>query len=181
KSPLVVFFPTVVESHLGFLVQGPYRTTPSRDNIPPGDPWNQHLVRETSSLLVEALRWMRDSAMLDVAALRCLPLDREKFPKDSRFAPMSEGVRQALQHEALLPTFDGGHVTAQQAKLARTQELRELFSQEQVSALFGSEVAAWLSGDITQDKAPEIRQYLMRELDIDEIRPEKLVPSLTKE
>jgi hypothetical protein len=33
KSPLVVFFPTVVESHLGFLVQGPYRTTPSRDNM----------------------------------------------------------------------------------------------------------------------------------------------------
>lgn len=46
KSPLVVFFPTVVESHLGFLVQGPYRTTPSRDNIPPGDPWNQYLVRD---------------------------------------------------------------------------------------------------------------------------------------
>jgi len=181
KSPLVVFFTTVVESHLGFLVQGPYRTTPSRDNIPPGDPWNQYLVRETSSLLVEAMRWMRDNAMLDVAALRCLPLDREKFPKESRFAPMFDAVRQAFQDEALLPTFDGGHVTAQRAKLARTQELRELFSQEQVSALFGSEVAAWLSGDITQDKAPEIRQYLMRELDIDEIRPEKLVPSLTKE
>lgn len=180
KSPLVVFFPTVVESHLGFLVQGPYRTTPSRDNIPPGDPWNQHLVKETSSLLVEAMRWMRDNAMLDVAALRCLPLDREKFPKGSRFAPMFDAVRQAFQDEALLPTFEGGHVTAQQAKLARTQELRELFSLEQVAALFGSEVAAWLSGDITQDKAPEIRQYLMRELDIDEITPTKLLPSLTK-
>lgn len=180
KSPLVVFFPTVVESHLGFLVQGPYRTTPSRDNIPPGDPWNQHLVKETSGLLVEAMRWMRDEAMLDVAALRCLPLDREKFPKDSRFAPMFDAVRQAFQDEELLPTFDDGHVTAQQAKLARTQELRELFSPEQVAALFGSEVAAWLSGDITQDKAPEIRQYLMRELDIDEITPTKLVPSLTK-
>lgn len=180
KSPLVVFFPTVVESHLGFLVQGPYRTTPSRDNIPPGDPWNQHLVRETSSLLVEAMRWMRDNTMLDVAALRCLPLDREKFPKGSRFAPMFDAVRQAFQDEALLPTFDGGHVTAQQAKLARTQELRELFSPEQVAALFDAEVAAWLSGDITQDKAPEIRQYLMRELDIDEITPTKLVPNLTK-
>jgi len=180
KSPLVVFFPTVVESHLGFLVQGPYRTTPSRDNIPPGEPWNQHLVKETSGLLVEAMRWMRDKAMLDVAALRCLPLDREKFPKDSRFTPMFDAVRQAFQDEELLPTFDGRHVTAQQAKLARTQELRELFSPEQVAALFGSEVAAWLSGDITQDKAPEIRQYLMRELDIDEITPTKLVPSLTK-
>ncbi|UZR28061.1 sacsin N-terminal ATP-binding-like domain-containing protein [Methylococcus mesophilus] len=180
KSPLVVFFPTVVESHLGFLVQGPYRTTPSRDNIPPGEPWNQHLVKETSSLLVEAMRWMRDKAMLDVAALRCLPLDREKFPKGSRFAPIFDAVRQAFQEEALLPTFDSRHVTAHQAKLARTQELRELFSPEQVAALFGSKVAAWLSGDITQDKAPEIRQYLMRELDIDEITPTKLVPSLTK-
>lgn len=180
KSPLVVFFPTVVESHLGFLVQGPYRTTPSRDNIPPAEPWNQYLVKETSGLLVEAMRWMRDEAMLDVAALRCLPLDREKFLKDSRFAPMFDAVRQAFQDEELLPTFDDGHVTAQQAKLARTQDLRELFSPEQVAALFGSEVAAWLSGDITQDKAPEIRQYLMRELDIDEITPTKLVPSLTK-
>lgn len=180
KSPLVVFFPTVVESHLGFLAQGPYRTTPSRDNIPPGEPWNQHLVMETSSLLVEAMRWMRDNAMLDVAALRCLPLGREKFPKDSRFAPMFDAVRLAFQDEELLPTFDERHVTAQQAKLARTQELRELFSPEQVAALFGSEVVAWLSGEITQDKAPEIRQYLMRELDIDEITPTKLVPSLTK-
>jgi hypothetical protein len=183
SSPLVVFFPTVVESHLGFLVQGPYRTTPSRDNIPPGDPWNRHLVKETASLLVEAMRWMRDSQMLDVSALRCLPLDREKFlqGQGSRFAPMFEAVRQAFQDEALLPRFDGGHVVAGQAKLARTQELRELFSPEQVAGVFGSEVAAWLSGDITQDKAPEIRQYLMRELGIDEITPTKLVPSLTKQ
>jgi len=180
KSPLVVFFPTVVESHLGFLVQGPYRTTPSRDNIPHGEPWNQHLVKETSSLLVEAMRWMRDKAMLDLSALRCLPLDREKFPQDSRFVPMFDAVKQAFQKEALLPTFDGGHVSADQAKLARTQDLRELFSPEQVAALFGSEVAAWLSGDITQDKAPEIRLYLMRELDINEITPTKLVPSLSK-
>lgn len=180
KSPLVVFFPTVVESDLGFLVQGPYRTTPSRDNIPHGEPWNQHLVKETSSLLMEAMRWMRDKAMLDVSVLRCLPLDREKFPRDSRFAPMFDAVQQVFQKEALLPTFDGGHISAEQAKLARTQELRELFSPEQVAALFDSEVAAWLSGDITQDKAPEIRQYLMRELDIDEITPIKLVPSLSK-
>lgn len=180
KSPLVVFFPTVVESHLGFLVQGPYRTTPSRDNIPPSEPWNQHLVKETSGLLVEAMRWMRDNAMLDVTTLRCLPLDREKFPKDSRFAPMFDAVRQAFQGEELLPTFDDGHVTAQQAKLARTQELRELFSPEQVAALFGSEVAAWLSDDITEVKTPEIRRYLMRELDVDEIRPERVMPNLTK-
>ncbi|MBU1230268.1 MAG: DUF3883 domain-containing protein [Proteobacteria bacterium] len=180
-SALVVFFPTVVETHLGFLVHGPYRTTPSRNTVPPDDPWNQHLVKETSDLLVEAMRWMRDNTILDVAALRCLPLVREKFPKDSRFAPMFDAVRKAFQSEALLPAFGDGHVTAHQAKLARTQELRELFSPEQVAVLFGSEIAAWLSGDITRDTAPEIRRYLMRELDIDEITPTKLIPNLTKE
>lgn len=180
KSPLVVFFPTVVETHLGFLVQGPYRTTPSRDNIPLGEPWNQHLVKETSRLLVEAMRWMRDNAILDVSALRCMPLDRDKFPKDSLFAPMFDIVLQAFEEQELLPTFDGRYVTAHQAKLARTQELRQLFSPEQLAVLCGSENAAWLSGDITQDKAPEIRQYLMRELNIDEITPAKLVPNLDK-
>ncbi|WP_417251078.1 sacsin N-terminal ATP-binding-like domain-containing protein [Castellaniella sp.] len=180
KSPLVVFFPTVVESHLGFLAQGPYCTTPGRDNIPPGDSWNQHLVKETSSLLIEALHWMRDEGMLNVSTLRCLPLDREKFPPDSQFAPMFDAVLQAFQEDALLPAFDGKHVSASQAKLARTQELRELFNPDQVVALFDSDAASWLSDDITEIKTPEIRKYLMRELNVEEIRPEKVIPNLSK-
>lgn len=180
-SPLVVFFPTVVSTNLGFLVQGPYRTTPSRDNIPRGDPWNQHLVTETASLLVEAMRWLRDKAMLDVSALRCLPLDREKFPEGSMFAPLFDAVQEAFIDEPLLPRFDGGYVAAPQAKLARTQDLRELFSPEQVATLFCTEAAAWLTGDITLDRAPEIRQYLIHELGITEITPTALVPRLSGE
>ena len=179
-SLLVVFFPTVVESHLGFLVQGPYRTTPSRETIPPNDPWNQHLVKETASLLVEAMRWMRDEEKLDASALCCLPLNREKFPQGSRFAPMFDAVRQALKDEALLRTVDGNYVTANQAKLARTQELRVLLSATQVAELFGLKIAAWLSADITQDKAPEILKYLTNELGIDLITPAKVVQALTK-
>ena len=180
-SPLVVFFPTVVATNLGFLVQGPYRTTPSRDNIPRGDPWNQYLVKETAALLLDAMRWMRDESMLDTSALRCLPLDREKFPEGSMFAPLFDAVRQALINEALLPRFEGGYVPAPQAKLARTQDLRELFNPEQVATLFSAEVSAWLTGDITQDREPEIRQYVMRELGVTEVTPATLVPRLSKD
>lgn len=95
-SPLAVFFPTVVETSLGFLVQGPYRTTPSRDNIHRQDPWNKHLVDETAALLIEAMRWLRDQSKLDASALRCLPLDREKFPNGSMFSPMFATVRRPL-------------------------------------------------------------------------------------
>lgn len=180
-SPLVVFFPTVVSTNLGFLVQGPYRTTPSRDNIPRGDAWNQHLVKETANLVVESMRWLRENKMLETSVLRCLPLDREKFPEGSMFAPLFDTVRQAFMGEPLLPGSDGGYISAGQAKLARSQELRELFSSVQVAMLFEMKKASWLRGDITQDRAPEIRQYLMRELGIAEVTPIALIPRLSRE
>jgi len=182
ESPLVVFFPTVLPTYLGFLVQGPYRTTPSRDNIPHGDEWNQHLIRETATLLVTALRDMRDMQLLDASALQSLPMDRTKFSQDSMFSPLFTAVREALSSEALLPRFGGGHVSAQGAKLARTQELRELFSTAQLGGLFpGEEKFAWLSAEITQDRTPELRRYLMGELDIAEVTPDVILARLEKE
>ncbi len=70
RSLLIVFFPTVVETHLGFLVQGPYRTTPSRDNVPRENDWNRHLVEQTASLLRVSLFWLRDHDFLDFLRTR---------------------------------------------------------------------------------------------------------------
>jgi len=181
SSPLVVFFPTVLETHLGFLVQGPYRTTPSRDNVPRSDVWNQHLVRETATLLIDALRWLRDHNVLNTAALQCLPLDLTRFGKESMFAPLFEATKQALTTEPLLPRFDGGYVQGSKARLARTQELRELFTPDQLAALFGHEdELVWLSSDITQDRTPGLRQYLLQELQIAEVTPEAVITRLNK-
>lgn len=180
-SPLVVYFPTVLSTKLGFLVQGPYRTTPSRDNVPRHDEWNQLLVTETAALLVDSLRWMRDSAMLDTSALCCMPLDHTKFTENSMFAPLFGAVRTALATEPLLPLYDGGYAAASKSKLARTQELRELFNSDQIGTLFGDEDGlSWLSGDITADRFPELRQYLIRELAVSEITPEAILPKLDK-
>jgi hypothetical protein len=181
RSALVVFFPTVLETHLGFLVQGPYRTTPSRDNVPRSDAWNQRLVRETASLLVESLHWLRDHDLLDTTALQCLPLDPTKFGESSMFAPLYGATKQALLSEPLLPRFDHGHVPAPRARLARTQELRELFGPAQLSVLFGhKDEVSWLSGDISQDRTPALRRYLMQELGITEVTPETIIPRLDK-
>lgn len=180
-SPLVVFFPTALETNLGYLVQGPYRTTPSRDNVLRNDPWNRSLVRETASLLIDALRWLRDRSMLDTSVLASMPLDRHKFPDGSMFAPLFDAVREALSVEPLVPSHGGGYVPASRAKLARTQELRSLFSPSQASELFGEEVSAWLTGDITPDRTPELRRYVMQELELTEETPATLIPRLNQE
>ena len=178
-SPLVVFFPTVLETHLGFLIQGPYRTTPSRDNVPHRDTWNQYLVRQTANLLVDALRWLRDNDLLDTDVLNCLPIDPAKFSEGNMFAPLFEITKQVLMEEPLLPRHDGGYVPASQAKLARGQELRDLISPEQLANLSCYEgTLSWISADISQDRTPELRTYLMEELDVEELRPETLLSKL---
>ncbi len=179
-SALAVFFPTALETHLGFLAQGPYQTTPSRDNIYRHDVWNQRLVIETGTLLIDALEWLRDHDMLTVSALRCLPLERSRFPEGSMFAPLFETVRAELKLRSLLPTSDDEHVSAATARLARTNELRQLVTPAQLQMLLGAPAETrWLSGDISQDRTPDIRQYLMRELGISEITPEMLLSRLT--
>jgi hypothetical protein len=175
-----VFFPTIVETHLGFLLQGPYRTTPSRDNVPQRDHWNQRCVRETAELLREALSWLRDRRLLDTAALRCLPIDRQKFQEGSMFAPLFDATKRALASDKLLPRLGGGHLAAVSSRLARTQELRELLGSEQLAALFNATAPLdWLGPDISQDRTPELRQYLMKELEIPELTPETVLLKLT--
>jgi len=197
-SALIAFFPTIVATNLGFLVQGPYRTTPSRDNVPRQDPWNEYLVRETADLLVEALSSLRDMGYLGTSALLSLPLDRTKFSEGTMFAPLFESVKQALLTQALLPRYGGGHVAAPQAQLARTQELRELFDPSQLTEVTKTSndsneptqdirrdgksnvlPSEWLSDDITQDRVPELRLYLMRELAVPELTWESMLPGLT--
>jgi hypothetical protein len=180
RSPLVVFFPTVLETHLGFLVQGPYRTTPSRDNVPPNDAWNRYLVAETASLLREALCWLRDHDLLDTAALRCLPIDPTKFGETNMFAPLFQATKKALRSEKLLPRFDAGYTPAACARLARTKDLRDLFSPLQLASLLAEDQELpWLTGEITQDRAPELRQYVMQQLGVAEMAPDSIVLKLT--
>ena len=181
QSPLVVFFPTDVETHLGFLVQGPYITTPSRDNIARDDDWNRSLVVQTASLLRDSLCWLRDQGLLDTEALRCLPLDSSKFGDTSMFAPLFDGAKDSLSSRPLLPCSDGGYVEATRARLGRTRELRDLFNPTQLTTLYEEEhELAWLSGDITQDRAHELRSYLKQELNVAEIDPEDIIRRLNR-
>ena len=178
-SPLVVFFPTVVETHLGFLAQGPYRTTPSRDNVPPRDEWNLTCVRETGVLLIESLRWLRDQGLLDATALNCLPTDPARF-EGSMFRGLLEETKKALKREELLPALGSTYARAGDSCLARTEELRQLLSPTQLAALVGrTRPLQWLDRTISGNRTRELRRYLLRELRIREFTPEALLSRLT--
>jgi len=161
-SPLVVFFPTQKETHLGFLVQGPYQTTPARDNIPHDVAWNRRLVHATGALVVDSLESMRDMGVLSADVLRTLPINADQFPPSAMFFPVYECVRHALQSRELLPTADHGFVSADRAKVATDSELIDLISGGQLTELWRSaDGLSWLTSEISAEGTPDLYRYLV--------------------
>jgi hypothetical protein len=166
-SPLYVFLPTQKETFLGFLAQGPYRTTPARDNVAEHDPANQALAGETAALLVDIMRELRDEDRLTPEVLAALPLDPVRFPPGTLFRPLFDAVRAALAAEPLIPVDDGGYATAAEVKLAADPGLLELFGADQLFA--------------DPDLTPAVRDYLRDQIGVEELTPRDAVQRATAE
>lgn len=161
-STLVVFFPTEKETHLGFLLQGPFHTTPARDNVPADSARNRSLVETAAALVVDSLEQLRDLRLLDVAGLETLPLRPADFPPGSMFRPIFDRTREALRTQPLLPAHDGEFVAGNQAKVARSAELVELLTPAQLQALLGASTrVAWLSTAISEARSPDLYRYIV--------------------
>jgi len=182
ESPLTVFFPTEKETFLGFLIQGPYRTTPARDNIPGDDPSNQALVRQTAALLADVLPDLRDEGLLEPGALQALPLDAARFPPGSMFRPLFDATGDALTAEPLIPVAGGGHAVAVDLLLAGGPEVLGLLDPGQLGALSGAERPVWFADPaISERDTPVLWRYLRDEIGLDEITPEAVVSRMTED
>ena len=152
------------------------------------------LINETAELVAESLRQLKEMRLLSVPLLESLPIKFEDnwYYKSSRedalrnfykeFYPIFSRVRKALMKEELLPANDGTFVAARNVKLVRGAALMKILNQEQLGVLFqsNSEIK-WLSDEITQDRAPDLRSYLMQELDIEEVDPEVFARNLSEQ
>ena len=193
RSPLVVYFPTQKDTRLGFLIQGPYRTTTARENILSDCDWNKELISETAELAVESLRKLKEIGMLSVSALSALPIKFIEMVDNYSYLHHRDGhyyaefqtiytkVREALLNEDLLPANDGTFVSARTAKLARSAALMDILNHERLGILFQSNgEIKWLSVKITQDRTPDLRSYLTQELNVEEVDPEVFARKLSE-
>ena len=170
-----MFFPTEKETFLGFVAQGPYRTTPARDNVPEHDPANQDFVRQTAALLAEVLPGLRDAGLLTVTALTALPLDPARFPPGSMFRPLFDVVRATLESEPLIPAADGEPHPAGELALAADPALAGLLSPDQLGTLLDAGSPLFFADPaISPEATPVLWHYLRDEL----ARPELTAAAL---
>ena len=180
ESPLFVYFPTERHTRLGFLIQGPYRTTLARDNIRSDDTWNQKLISETASLVVESMHQLKKMDLLTVSLLEVLPLRVTDFAQGSLFHPIFSKVRRGFMNNELLPANDGAFISAQNAMLADSEGLRNLLNASQLRLLFERiSITKWMLSDITEKRHPDLWRYLRNELEIEEVDPEMFARRLS--
>jgi hypothetical protein len=182
-SPLTVFFPTEKETFLGFVIQGPYRTTPARDNVPEHDPANQALVRSTAALLADVLSELRAAGLLTVDVLEALPIEEGRFPPGSMFRPLFDAVRSSLlAGEAFIPAVDGGYRCASDLRLAGDPELPGLLDPERLGLLYGAERSLFFTSElISPERTPVLWRYLLDEIGIGPVTPLDVVARLSRE
>jgi hypothetical protein len=180
-SKLVVYFPTEKVTFLNFLVQGPCKTTPNRENIPLDDEQNKMIIEEAGKLIAESLPAIRRLGFLDVNFLNLLPINPEHKEKETIYSVLYDKVKEKfLSNEELLPTTQNGIYTSSSAALlARGKELTEFLSNDDIRQLFSKE--HWLDTNITYDKTKELRDYLINELGIKEVDFETFARGLTKD
>ena len=138
---LFAYLPTQKETHLRFLIQGRYQTTPARDNIPIDNPWNKWLVQETATFLPAVLEQLKAGGLLEPMFFDVLPLGNDGVPVE--FAPIAEALKTAVKDRSLVPIQDGGHARAESVFYPHAEALRKL-----VKSSWLHPDSSWLHPDI---------------------------------
>lgn len=205
KSPeknAFVYFPTGTESKLDFIVQGPYRTTPSRSEIPMGEDENKSLADMTAELVFDSVLKLRDAGKLNISLLKILPLNPENFYQgyswnkerildnlftpikpNNLFSPIYDKIKELFKNEDIIPTKNGGFVNAEHAILVRSAGLAEVFDDDDITELLKSDNRMhWVTEEITGTRADvfPLYNYLTDRMGIPVVTPDYLARSLGK-
>lgn len=147
--PAFCFFPTKETTNLNFILHAPFLLTDSREGIKAGVKHNNELIRQLAQLAADSLLILRDEKLIDDGILDIIPYDESKFsePDNKRkisFKPFFTAIENKIQTDILLPATNGEYSPKNRSYWASDTELVELFSDEQLGQLTGTERAKWV-------------------------------------
>ena len=172
-----------------FLINADFILPSSREDIQ-DVPWNRHWLMFCVANLVamKLLPLLKERALLNVSVLEVLAGELNNLAEDegNLFYPIFSSLRRAIMREELLPTNDGTFVSAQKAVLTRSDAVRNLLTQDQLAMLLRPDLNhdvrfKWLSAEVTLDRTPALRRYIMDSLEIEEVTPDMFARRLSKE
>ncbi len=146
---LYVLFPTTQDTRLHFILNGPFRTNPSRETIDEKDHFNVFLMEETCALMQEVLPEIKKSGLLTRSFLAILPNGGDEVPP--LLKPIFESVVRAFKDSDLLPTANGKYVRAKSA-MRGDRAIRDVISAQDLCFLTDKDELLWAVDVPVDDK-----------------------------
>ncbi len=174
---LYVLFATKQETHLRFILNGPYRTNPARETIPEDDSFNRHLIEETCDLVESMLLQIRKKGLLTTKFLAVLPNRKDRL--GDFYKPILNRLVDLFKKEKLTPMKRGGHAAASGIYQYRgNRQLSALINDKDLATILGKDpsLPLWVAN------APQRHQEsdnFLSSLGIPEWDEEKLVSELS--
>ncbi len=166
------FFPTKTATGLKFIIDAPFLLTDSREGIKAAEPHNIKMVEMLAELAADSLSYLKDlgektgKRLLDDSISGIIPTNPNIFSSENNgdmisFLPIYNKIRKKMKG-GLLPTRDG-YTKGESAYWSDTLEINDLFSDTQLTDLFGKEshwVFVTLARDWIRHREIELRNYI---------------------
>lgn len=171
-TTLSVHFPTTRQTRLGFRVNGPFKTTVNRADVPFDEDENLKLMEDIAGLVRESLSGLRDMGYLTTHAFEVLPTGY-RGESEPVYASVRAAIVEALRDDRILATEDDKFETAQNVALARDADLVKLLSGRDLKRLFGR--GKWLSPRLMGNaNGASLIDLLTSELNVREVSTEQM-------
>jgi len=178
ESFLSVYFPTQKKTDLKFLIQGPYRTTPARDNILQDERWNKQIICETAQLISDSIGIIKDLGLLNLNFLNIFP----KQNLNNDFALIfAEIVNKLKNSECYLPACKKNlYLKPVEAFLGTSKDIMKLFDSDKIKSIFSGEIE-WLDFDLNLREYSDLKIFIKNFLGVEEIDYAAFAEKINKE
>ena len=184
---IFAYLPVKEGTGFPFLINSDFILPSSREEVL-DVPWNRSWLMECVADLTakKLLPLLKERKLLSVSFLNVLTdeLNNLAEDKENLFYPIFNKLRQTFMNAELFPTNDGLYVSAKNAVLTRSDAVRNLLTHTQLGILMYPDAdydvsLKWLSSEVTLDRTPVLRRYLMESLGIEEVTPDMLARRLS--
>lgn len=172
---LYVLFATTQETHLKFILNGPYRTNPARETISEDDPFNEYLMKETCDLVEDMLPKIRQRGLLTTEFLAVLPNQDDDLR--NFYEPIMDRMVEEFNNEQLIPMKQGSHAPATDVFRGPAQ-LSDLIDDKDLARILGKKYSPplWVANPSQRNR--RARNFLSM-LDITEWNTTDLIDKLS--
>lgn len=134
---IFVYFPTMQETHLYFLLHANFTTNPTREQIPFDNykaPENLKLLKKICTLFSSSLIELRDKGYITSSFLNVLPLS--PIGNGIIYNSFKGEILNAFKNKPLLPTIDNKFINSEQAAYSENVSLINLLKKEGLQLLY---------------------------------------------